>query len=204
MLPSATVGTLEPRSLLEPIRKVLNRCRAHYLEAAALALDMSNKLVLVSGKCGEGAGKEFYVPYDKLVIAVGSDTNTHGVEGLEYCHFLKTIVDARNIRNHIMDNFEKACLPTTTDEERKQLLSFVVAGGGPTGVEFASEVYDMMQEDLTPYVSPDNPTQKRGTIYLTSDLVPRTFKKRSLRSYRAKSISHPQHVRPKNLRLRRT
>jgi len=67
-----------------------------------------------------------------------------------------------------MDNFEKACLPTTTDEERRQLLSFVVAGGGPTGVEFASEVYDMMQEDLTPYVIPQpnatqsDPTQKRG------------------------------------------
>jgi len=62
-----------------------------------------------------------------------------------------------------MDNFEKACLPTTTDEERKQLLSFVVAGGGPTGVEFASEVYDMMQEDLTPYVNPSPPQHRQYT-----------------------------------------
>jgi NADH dehydrogenase len=154
LLPSATVGTLEPRSLVEPIRKVLSYCRAHYIEASAEDIDMSNKLILVSGKEKLGKPKQFYVPYDKLVVAVGSNTNTHGVEGLEYCHFLKTIVDARDIRNHIMDNFEKACLPTTTDEERKQLLSFVVAGGGPTGVEFASEVYDMMQEDLTPYVRP--------------------------------------------------
>lgn len=156
LLPSATVGTLEPRSLVEPIRKVLSYCRAHYIEAYAEDIDMSNKLILVSGKDKLGPPKQFYVPYDKLVIAVGSNTNTHGVEGLEHCHFLKTIVDARDIRNHIMDNFERACLPTTTDEERKQLLSFVVAGGGPTGVEFASEVYDMMQEDLTPYVSTPN------------------------------------------------
>lgn len=47
-----------------------------------------------------------------------------------------------------MDNLELACLPTTTDEERKRLLSFVVCGGGPTGVEFAAELFDMLNEDL--------------------------------------------------------
>jgi len=158
LLPSATVGTLEPRSLVEPIRKITSRCRAHYIEAYAEDIDMSNKLVLVTQKDKNGVDQQFYLPYDKLVLAVGSNTNTHGVEGLEYCHFLKTIVDARGIRNHIMDNFEKACLPTTTDEQRQELLSFVVAGGGPTGVEFASELYDMMQEDLTPYVAPFPPS----------------------------------------------
>ena len=163
LLPSATVGTLEPRynlfrnwlmrSLVEPIRKIITRCRAHYIEAYAEDVDMSNKLVLVSQTNEDGDNQQFYVPYDKLIISVGSNTNTHGVDGLEHVHFLKTILDARGIRNHIMDNFEKACLPTTTDEERKSLLSFVVAGGGPTGVEFASELSDMMQEDLTPYVT---------------------------------------------------
>jgi NADH:ubiquinone reductase (H+-translocating) len=118
---------------------------------------MSNKLVLVSQKDPSGEVRQFYVPYDKLVIAVGASTNTHGVNGLEHVHFLKTIRDAKDIRKHIMDNFEKACLPTTTAEERKNLLSFVVAGGGPTGVEFASELIDMLQEDLTPYVSPSRP-----------------------------------------------
>jgi NADH dehydrogenase len=43
---------------------------------------------------------------------------------------------------------ELACLPTTSDEERKRLLSFVVCGGGPTGVEFAAELYDLLNEDL--------------------------------------------------------
>lgn len=43
---------------------------------------------------------------------------------------------------------ELACLPTTSDEERKRLLSFVICGGGPTGVEFAAELYDMLNEDL--------------------------------------------------------
>lgn len=47
-----------------------------------------------------------------------------------------------------MQNLEHACLPTTTDEERKRLLSFVVSGGGPTGVEFAAELFDLLNEDL--------------------------------------------------------
>jgi NADH:ubiquinone reductase (H+-translocating) len=125
---------------------------AHYIEASAEDIDMSNKLVLVNQKDAQGNLQRFYIPYDKLVISVGSNTNTHGVDGLKHAHFLKSIADARAIRNHIMDNFELACLPTTSDEERKRLLSFVVAGGGPTGVEFASELFDMLQEDLTPYV----------------------------------------------------
>jgi NADH dehydrogenase len=48
----------------------------------------------------------------------------------------------------VIRNLESACLPTTTDEERRRLLSFVVCGGGPTGVEFAAELYDMLNEDL--------------------------------------------------------
>lgn len=49
------------------------------------------------------------------------------------------------------DNFERASLPTTTPEERKRLLSFVVCGGGPTGVETAAEIYDFCQEDIMQY-----------------------------------------------------
>ena len=131
---------------------MLTRSRAHFIEANAEDVDMSNKLVLISQTDRNGEKHQCYVPYDKLVIAVGSNINTHGVVGSEHVHFLKSVVDARSIRNHIMDNFERACLPTTTEQERKELLSFVVAGGGPTGVEFASELFDMMEEDLTPYV----------------------------------------------------
>lgn len=70
------------------------------------------------------------------------------MKGLENCCFLKTVEDARNIRNKICLNLERACLPTTSDEERRRLLSFVISGGGPTGVEFAAELFDMLNEDL--------------------------------------------------------
>lgn len=70
------------------------------------------------------------------------------MKGLENTFGLKSINDAREIRNKILQNLEHSCLPTTSDEERKRLLSFVVSGGGPTGVEFAAELYDMLNEDL--------------------------------------------------------
>ncbi len=149
MLPSATVGTLEFRSLVEPIRRIVSRVRGHFIRAQAESIDFSEKLVEVSQKDNQGNEVRFYLPYDKLVIGVGSTTNPHGVKGLENCHFLKDIDDAQKIRNHILTNLEYACLPTTVDEERRRLLSFVVCGGGPTGVEFAAELFDLLNEDIT-------------------------------------------------------
>ncbi|OZJ02904.1 hypothetical protein BZG36_04919 [Bifiguratus adelaidae] len=152
LLPSATVGTLDLRSLCEPIRKILKRVAGHYLEATATDIDFDRKLVEVRTKGTDptdpSSAKSFYVPYDKLVIAVGSTSQTHGVDGLEHTYQLKTILDARAMKRKVLDNFEKASLPTTSPEERKQLLSFVVCGGGPTGVEYAAELFDMISEDL--------------------------------------------------------
>lgn len=149
MLPSATVGTLELRSLVEPIRRIISRVRGHFIRATAEDIEFSHKLVEVSQLDPNGKEVRFYVPYDKLVIAVGSTTNPHGVKGLENAFFLKDVNDARCIRNRVIHNFELACLPTTSDEERKRLLSFVISGGGPTGVEFAAELYDLLNEDLS-------------------------------------------------------
>ncbi|KAI1829129.1 hypothetical protein DTO027I6_9955 [Penicillium roqueforti] len=148
MLPSATVGTLGLRSLVEPVRRIIERVNGHFLKAEATDVDFSQKLVEVAQIDQEGKKKNFYLPYDKLVIGVGCVTNAHGVKGLENCNFLKTIDDARKIKNKVLENMELACLPTTTNEERKRLLSFVVCGGGPTGVEFAAELFDLLNEDL--------------------------------------------------------
>lgn len=149
MLPSATVGTLELRSLVEPIRRILTRVHGHFVRASAHDIDFTQKLIEVSQKDTKGNDVSFYVPYDKLVVAVGSSTNPHGVKGLEHAFFLKDINDARMIRNKVIQNLELACLPGIQDEERKRLLSFVISGGGPTGVEFAAELFDLLNEDLT-------------------------------------------------------
>lgn len=148
MLPSATVGTLGLRSLVEPIRRVIRRIHGHFLKGKAVDVDFAEKLVEVSQVDANGKEQRFYLPYDKLVIAVGCITNPHGVKGLDHCHYLKTIDDARRIKNAVLENLELACLPTTSDDERKRLLSFVVCGGGPTGVEFAAELFDLLNEDI--------------------------------------------------------
>lgn len=149
LLPSATVGTLETRSLIEPVRNILRRINAHFLQAEAVDILFDEQLVEVSAVNPSTKKREnFYVPYDKVVVGVGSVSNRHGVEGLEYCHQLKTIDDVAQIRSTVVHNIEAACLPTTTDEERKRLLSFVICGGGPTGVELAAELFDVVREDL--------------------------------------------------------
>lgn len=71
MLPSATVGTLGLRSLVEPARRIVHRVRGHFLKAKAEDVDFSSKLVEVSQIDANGQKQHFYLPYDKLVIAVG-------------------------------------------------------------------------------------------------------------------------------------
>lgn len=91
----------------------------------------------------------FKVDYDVLVLAVGCTTNTFGVKGVEeHAFFFKSIDDAASLRRHVSECFERAALPQTPPEEKDKLLSFVVCGGGPTGVEVAAELHDMVTEDL--------------------------------------------------------
>ncbi|KAB5595440.1 NADH dehydrogenase [Ceratobasidium theobromae] len=151
LLPSAAVGTVQVRSLIEPLRKLLARLHGHFVCGTAVDVVFSERLLEVETPSEGGSKKRMYIPYDKLVIAVGSVSAQHGVPGLENCFQLKTIRDAQGMRRRIFDNFELASLPTTTPEQRKRLLSFVICGGGPTGVETAAEIYDLCQEDIMLY-----------------------------------------------------
>lgn len=83
------------------------------------------------------------VPYDLLVLAMGAHSATFGIVGVtsESVHFLKQLDDARRIRRHVLSNFETAAFHDLTDAERRELLSFVIVGGGPTGVEFAAGAF---------------------------------------------------------------
>jgi NADH dehydrogenase len=71
MLPSATVGTLEMRSLVEPVRRIISRVHGHFLKAMAEDVEFSEKLVECSAVNPDGTHTRFYLPYDKLVIGVG-------------------------------------------------------------------------------------------------------------------------------------
>ena len=74
MLPSATVGTLGLRSLVEPVRRIIDRVHGHFLKASATDVEFSEKLVEVSQVDQDGKTKNFYLPYDKLVVGVGTFT----------------------------------------------------------------------------------------------------------------------------------
>jgi len=144
LLPSTTVGTIEFRSIIEPIRHAREDIRFYH--ASCKALDATQKILTCSGVAG---GHLFDVKYDLLVIAVGAVSNTFNVPGVaEYALFLRELNDAREIRQHVISNFEQANLPGISVKERQRLVHFVVCGGGPTGVEFAAELNDFMLEDL--------------------------------------------------------
>lgn len=103
LLPSACVGTVEPRSLVEPLRRLVARVRGHYIQGAAVDICMSERLIEVVLPHPDGDGSiHAYVPYDKVVVAVGSRSNDHGVKGLDNCFQLKQIPDAQAIRRQIL------------------------------------------------------------------------------------------------------
>jgi NADH dehydrogenase FAD-containing subunit len=66
---------------------------------------MSERLLEVETVSVNGETRNIYVPYDKLVIAVGSVSSTHGVSGLQHCFQLKTIADAQAIRRRILGRY---------------------------------------------------------------------------------------------------
>lgn len=143
LLPSTTVGTIEFRSIIEPIRNLQNIV---YHQAYCKNIDEKNKKII----CEDNDTKKiFEVDYDFLVIAVGEVTNTFKIEGVkEYSLFLKELADARIIRTKVIDCFENASLPGLSEEEKRTRLRFVVCGGGPTGVEFAAEMHDFIEDDV--------------------------------------------------------
>jgi NADH dehydrogenase FAD-containing subunit len=152
------------RCVEEPVRAVGG---IHYHQANATSIDFAKKIVNcrdVYTHYETGTNLCFDLPYDKLAVAVGTKSNTFGLlESREEegdsptgtsrpnVFFLKQLQHARAIRNRIIECFERASSPFITEEERKRLLTFVVVGGGPTSIEFTSELSDFVREDVIKY-----------------------------------------------------
>lgn len=141
LLPQTTVGTIEFRSIIEPVR---NLQKIRFIQAECKTIDADNKSVI----CEDiDTQKTFSLNFDILVIAVGEVTNTYGISGVcENALFLKELSDARKIRTRVIDCFENASLPDLSEAEKQKYLTFVVCGGGPTGVEFVAELYDFIED----------------------------------------------------------
>ncbi|KAI9016018.1 FAD/NAD-P-binding domain-containing protein [Hyaloraphidium curvatum] len=121
-----------------------------YYHASATGLDIADKSLVCRTTVDDGDGEEFRLSYDKLVVAVGCLGQTFGIPGVEqHAIPLRDVPDARRIRSRIYSCFEKAAEPTvTSDDERRRLLSVAIVGGGPTGIELAGELHDLVAEDL--------------------------------------------------------
>jgi len=193
-LPSCVVGTVESRSIVEPIRKLIryearpilrrltdkiftnvtadNFEEATFLESACTKIDQEQNCVFcqdvssVSGPCDA-----FRLDYDRLVVAVGATSNTFDTPGVkEHALFLKELSDASTLRDRMLDAFETAALQDDPVEKTK-LCTFVVVGAGPTGVEFAAELDDHIREDLASLYPAEAKAAKVVLISSTDDLL---------------------------------
>ena len=132
----ATAG-LEPEQIARPVRAVLRRQRnLEFRMTEVTGLDPDGKrLVTTDGP----------IAYDYLILAVGGETNYFGLEGVVRHGFgLKDIPEAIRIRNHVLHAFERAMLESDA-ERRRAWLTFVVVGGGPTGVEMAGALSELIR-----------------------------------------------------------
>jgi NADH dehydrogenase len=132
----ATAG-LEPESIAYPVRAILRRYRnADFLLAEVNGVDFEQRAVLTDVGL---------VMYDYLVLAAGSTTNFFGNERFErYTLGMKDLDEAQRLRNHILTCFEHA-VAETDPARRAALLTFVVVGGGPTGVELAGAFIELIR-----------------------------------------------------------
>jgi NADH:ubiquinone reductase (H+-translocating) len=132
----ATAG-LEPEQIAKPVRAVL-RGQKHFdfRMVEVTGIDLARRQLATS------AGP---LPYDFLILSPGGETNFFGLESVARNSLgLKDIPDAIAIRNHVLRRFEQAMLEPDP-ERRRALLTFVVVGGGPTGVEMAGALSELIQ-----------------------------------------------------------
>jgi NADH dehydrogenase len=142
LLPAVAVGSVETRHIVYPLRSMARHRHIRFHKNKVIAIDLARRQVRLHNDLIE--------PYDQLVIALGSVTHYYGVLGAEeHTRPFKTVADAMTLRARVVELFEMA-EQAETREQRRRLLSFVVVGGGVTGVEVAAELMEMARETLLP------------------------------------------------------
>ncbi|KAF7366460.1 FAD/NAD(P)-binding domain-containing protein [Mycena sanguinolenta] len=216
LLASCAVGTLEFRCAIEPVRRytppsgrvsslgrqnwqIFNTKRFYvyvafefYLEYYPTCCQMPATPppfeIKVDPHSNVGTGIPFTLRWDKIVLAAGAYSQTFGVPGVkEHAHFLKDVKDARAIRIRILECFEQAMQPTISDSDRRNLLNFCIVGGGPTGVEFASELHDLLHAEVANHY-PTLAKLAKITIYDVAPSILGSFDK-TLVEYAEKTFS---------------
>lgn len=146
LLHEVATGGVSPENVTEPLRKVIGCCLHDFYLATVKSINLDKKEVTTT------LGP---ITYDYLVIALGAETNFYDVPGArDYSFTLKSLEDAVRLKNHFIVTLEQAS--KINDElELTKLLTFVVIGGGPTGVELAAEMADFFYGTFNRLYPPD-------------------------------------------------
>ncbi len=150
LLYQVAAAELVPTDIAHPVRSIFRRSSNVEVRMAELVgLDLEGRRVLTDHDV---------IAYDYLVLALGSEPRFFGVEGAEEHAFpLRWMHDAIPLRHHVLTRFEAAA--AARPEHRRRLLTFVVVGGGPTGVEYAGALAELVYGPLLkdfPTVRPDD------------------------------------------------
>ncbi|WP_028805824.1 NAD(P)/FAD-dependent oxidoreductase [Streptomyces sp. 142MFCol3.1] len=141
-LPEAAAGSISPRHVVVPLRRVLGQCRIVIGEAQAIDHAKRTATLTTLATEEEGAGAE-QIAYDELVLAPGSVSRTLPIPGLaDYAIGFKTVEEAIGLRNHVIEQMDIAS-STRDPAIRDAALTFVFVGGGYAGVEALGELEDM-------------------------------------------------------------
>src|SRR4051795_994765 len=145
LLYQVATGILPPGLIAPALRGVIKKQRnARALLAEVTELDLQRREVRATGP----DGRPIRVPYDMLVVAAGGTHSYFGKnEFAQYAPGMKTVEDARHLRDRILSAFEMAEL-ATDPQERAEWLTFVVIGAGPTGVELVGQVAELAHRVL--------------------------------------------------------
>ena len=144
LLFEACSGVIELRHCAQPIRPCLDRVR--FIEATVEGIDVARRIVRTV--IADGTVRE--LPYDHVVIALGATTNLSLIPGSQHARTFKTVADALLLRNHVIEQLERADVEPDA-RRRQRLLTVVVIGGGLVGVELLGELTAFMDDELRYY-----------------------------------------------------
>jgi NADH dehydrogenase len=140
MLPEVISGSIGLTDVVSPIRRLVKRTQLHMRDVEAI--DLERKVVVANPGFRPQA---HLIPYDHLVLALGSVTDFRGMRGLaEHAFPFKNLVDALALRNQAIRAIRESAIETDATF-RRELLTFVVAGGGFSGVEAVAELNDFVR-----------------------------------------------------------
>src|SRR5215207_6302588 len=142
MVPGIVSSDIDARNVAQPLRRALILAGASFRRAKVRGIDTDKNVVKADG------GLEF--PYDQVIISLGGQPNFFGIPGVEeHSMTMRGVEDAVRLRNRVIERFEEVSL--IRDEVPESKLTFVVIGGGATGVEVASENHAPDYPNIDPY-----------------------------------------------------